>query len=359
MRLSAELRGLFAVDYTELRPRGGQILFYGRFLSDSERGYAEISRRFAGHGFTPTAQVKDGRHLLVAIPGLISAARAGNPLINLLLFVITVFTTLAAWSFMSGGSLYIALLSGDLDRAWEAVLLAAPFTMTLLGILGVHELGHYLAARWHGVAASLPYFIPLPFIGLGTLGAFISIKSPIHNRKALFDIGVSGPLAGFAVALPLLFVGLTLSREVPLFASGLTLNLLGSSLLVDGILNLFYDLPANRTLALHPVFFAAWLGLLLTGMNLLPLGQLDGGHVAYAWLGRYGHWLAIGMFGLLLAAGYLLSTMWYIWAFFVLMSGLRHGPTLNDVTPLDGRRQLIGFAALLLFLLTIVPVPFR
>jgi len=205
----------------------------------------------------------------------------------------------------------------------------------------------------------LPYFIPLPFIGLGTLGAFISIKSPIHNRKALFDIGVSGPLAGFAVALPLLFVGLTLSREVPFFASGLTLNLLGSSLLVDGIVNLFYSLPANRTLALHPVFFAAWLGLLLTGMNLLPLGQLDGGHVAYAWLGRYGHWLAMVMFVLLLAAGYFLSTMWYIWAFFVLMSGLRHAPTLNDVTPLDGRRRLIGFAALLLFLLTIVPVPFR
>jgi membrane-associated protease RseP (regulator of RpoE activity) len=359
MRLSAELRDLFAVDFAELRPRGGQILFYGRFLSDSEASYAEISRRFAGHGFTPTAQVKDGRHLIVAIPGLIPKARAGNPLINLLLFVATVFTTLAAWSFMSGGSLYAALLSGDLDRIREAALLAAPFTMTLLGILGVHELGHYLAARWHGVAASLPYFIPLPFIGLGTLGAFISIKSPIHSRRALFDIGVSGPLAGFTVALPLLFVGLTLSREVPFFASGLTLNLLGSSLLVDGIVNLFYDLPSNRTLALHPVFFAAWLGLLLTGMNLLPLGQLDGGHVAYAWLGRYGHWLAVITFLLLLAAGYFLSTMWYVWAFFVLISGLRHAPTLNDVTPLDGRRQLIGFAALLLFLLTIVPVPFR
>lgn len=359
LKLQAELYDLFTVEEVGLRPGKQSIAFVGRFLGDSERGYNEISRRFAVHGYTPTAHVENGRHILVAMPGLIPKGKTGNPLINLLMFVATVFTTLAAWSAISGGGLYGAILDGDMARTQDAMIAAAPFAMTLLGILGVHELGHYIAARYHRVDASLPYFIPLPFIGLGTLGAFISIKSPIQNRKVLFDVGVSGPLAGFAVALPLLFVGLFLSSEAPFFASGLTLQLLGPSILVDGVVNLFYDLPANRTLLLHPVFFAAWLGLLLTGMNLLPVGQLDGGHVSYALLGRYAHWLAVATFLGLMAAGYYLSSMWYVWAFFVLISGLRHAPTLNDVTRPDPLRQFIGLAALALFILTIVPTPFR
>lgn len=359
LQLRAELHDLFAVEQMGVKPGTESIAFAGRFLTDSEQGYKEISRRFAAYGYTPTAHHEGGRHILVAMPGLIPKGRVGNPLINLLLFVATVFTTLAAWSAISGSGLYGAILSGDMAGAERAVIAAAPFTMTLLGILGVHELGHYIAARYHRVDASLPYFIPLPFIGLGTLGAFISIKSPIQNRKVLFDVGVSGPLAGFVVALPLLFVGLYLSNEAPLFTSGLTLQLLGPSLMVESVINLFYDLPANRTLVLHPVFFAAWLGLLLTGMNLLPVGQLDGGHVSYALLGRYAHWLAVATFMGLLAAGYFLSSMWYVWAFFVLMSGLRHTPTLNDITRPDPARQIVGLAALLLFVATIVPMPFR
>jgi membrane-associated protease RseP (regulator of RpoE activity) len=358
LQLRAELYDLFAVEETAIRPGKQPIAFIGRFLGDSERGYKEISRRFAAYGYTPTAHVENGRHILVALPGLIPQAKRDNPLINLLMFVATVFTTLAAWSAMSNGGLYEAILEGDMARAQAAFIAAAPFTMTLLGILGVHELGHYLAARYHQVDASLPYFIPLPFIGLGTLGAFISIKSPMQNRKVLFDVGVSGPLAGFVVALPLLLAGLYWSSAVPFFASGLTLQRLGTSLLVDGLVNLFHDLPATQTLSLHPVFFAAWLGLLLTGMNLLPAGQLDGGHVSYALFGRYAHWLAVATFLGLIAAGYYLSFMWYVWAFFVLISGLRHAPTLNDVTRPDSLRQLIGLAALALFILTIVPIPF-
>jgi membrane-associated protease RseP (regulator of RpoE activity) len=359
-RLRSELHGLFMVE--DVAVKSDVIVFSGRFQGESERSYAEISRRFAVYSYTPTAEIRDGRHHLVALPGVIKPQPTGNPLVNLALLATTIFTTLAAWSFIStfsaGDNLYAAILAGDREAAWQAVRLALPFTMTLLGILGVHELGHYLAARWHGVSASLPYFIPLPLIGLGTLGAFISIKSPIQNRKALFDIGVSGPFAGFLVALPLLFIGLTLSEAAPLFSSGLTLQTLGSSLFVDVLVNLFYDLPANQTLSLHPIFFAAWLGLLLTGMNLLPVGQLDGGHVSYALFGRYAHWLAVVTFLGLLVAGYLLTPMWYIWAFFVLISGLRHGPTLNDVTSPDVGRRLLGAAAAILFITTIVPTPF-
>jgi membrane-associated protease RseP (regulator of RpoE activity) len=280
-------------------------------------------------------------------------------MVNILLLLATIVTRLAAGASMRGEDLFGALASGNLPFITEIALIGAPFSVTLLAILGVHELGHYVAARWHGVAASLPYFIPLPFAGLGTLGAFIALKSPMKDRRVLFDIGLAGPLAGFVVALPLLAVGLMLSPEVPGLSGGLTLQALGSSVLVSGVVDWLREIPPGSTLALHPVFFAAWLGLLLTSVNLLPVGQLDGGHVAYALLGRWGHGLALLTFVALIAAGALVSTMWYIWAFFVMLGGLRHPPTMNDLTPLTPFRWFLGLVALLLFMLTIVPAPFR
>ena len=247
---------------------------------------------------------------------------------------------------------------GVTNAAGANIASGLPFALALLSILGVHELGHYVAARAHGVVATLPYFIPMPFGGLGTLGAFISLKSPLKNRKVLFDIGLAGPVAGFLVAMPLLLAGLWLSQPVPSFMPGLTLRNAGSSLLVDWMVSVFYPLPAGRTLAMHPIFFAAWFGLLITGINLLPIGQLDGGHIAYALFGRRAHSLALVTFVLLLIAGTFLSYNWYVWAFFVLLGGLRHPAPLNNVTPLDPKRKLVGWLSILLFFLIIIPTPF-
>jgi membrane-associated protease RseP (regulator of RpoE activity) len=203
----------------------------------------------------------------------------------------------------------------------------------------------------------------LPVIGFGTLGAFINLKSPMKNRKVLFDIGLAGPIAGFLVAVPLMLIGLYLSSEnyVPAgyFGPGWTLERLGSSAMVNVFLDVIVDVPPGRTLLIHPIFFAAWLGFFLTGINLLPVGQLDGGHAAYALLGRRAHVVAIITFFLLILAGAFLSVNWFVWAFFIMISGLRHPPPMNDITDPGIPRKLIGLLAIILFVLIVTPVPFR
>lgn len=357
-RLHGELLGLFQVRQTSSNANGQVITFNGQWLHDAEVGYGEIERRFQAQGFTALLRRRKGEDFIIAVEGVAERGRTGNPLINVLLLLATIATTLAAGANLSGQSLVAALREGSPLALAGAMLSGLPFAIALLSILGVHELGHYVAARVHGVTATLPYFIPMPFGGLGTLGAFISLRSPLKNRKVLFDIGLAGPVAGFLVALPLLLVGLWLSPTAPYFMPGLTLQNAGSSILVDWMVSLFNPIPAGRTLAMHPIFFAAWFGLLITGINLLPVGQLDGGHVAYALFGRRAHTLALIVFVLLLLAGAVLSFNWYVWAFFVLLGGLRHPPPLNDVTPLNPERKLIGWLTVLLFFLITVPAPF-
>lgn len=359
--LQAELYGLFDVHDVRLQRRGpAEIVFTGRYLGVGQDGfYDEMRRRFQRYGYTPLLRHEDSSDLVLVIHGVISEGRTGNPLVNVLLFVLTVFTTLAAGAELAGqGGLMRALVAGDLAAASRLALVGAPFSGTLLAILGVHEFGHYAAARWHRVTATLPYFIPMPVGGLGTLGAFISVRSPMKNRTVLFDIGLAGPIAGFAVAVPLLVAGILLSEPVRVSTEGLTQLTLGNSILVSVIEGLFSSTQPEQTLALHPVYFAAWLGLLITGINLLPMGQLDGGHVAYALFGRAAHHVARGTLLLLITAGLVLSSMWLIWAMFALFSGLHHPPPLNDIAPLDGGRRLLGFSTIALFFLIIVPIPF-
>jgi membrane-associated protease RseP (regulator of RpoE activity) len=199
-------------------------------------------------------------------------------------------------------------------------------------------------------------------VGIGTLGAFIQIKSPMTNRKVLFDIGLAGPYAGLLVAIPMLLLGLMLSLDdvVPVFAHGWTLEQIGLSFFIEGLVQLFTDLPAGSTLRLDPIFFAAWLGFFLTALNLLPAGQLDGGHAAYAILGRAAHGLAYVVVLLLIVVGaFLGSANWYVWAFFILLSGLRHPPPLNDITDVGLPRKVIGVFTIVLFILIFTPVPFQ
>jgi hypothetical protein len=357
--LASELEGLFQVSGVHVRGRDEQITFVGHF-EQRPGGYDELRQRFQAYGYTPLLRRGQQQDLLVALEGVIEEGRTGNPLLNVLLLVVTTMTTLAAGAAMRGqDGLFAALLAGEAGKALRLAVAGAPFTATLLGILGVHELGHYLAARYHGVRATLPYFIPMPVGGLGTLGAFISVRSPMKNRTVLFDIGLAGPLAGFVVALPLLVGGLLLSEAVPSYTQGLTLNTLGNSLLVKGVTAVFVELPARQTLALHPVYFAAWFGILITGINLLPIGQLDGGHVAYALFGDQAHHVARGTLVLLLVAGVALSSTWLLWALFVLFGGLHHPPPLNNISEVNRPRQWLGIATIMLFFLIITPVPFR
>lgn len=358
--LRSELHGLFNVNDVQLRSRGeGQIAFTGHYPHESDAAYEEIRERFQALGYTPLLRREKEHDELLAFKGVIGEVKTGNPLVNVLLLLATILTTLAAGAALSGDNTFFrSLLTGKLAELWAATRLGAPFAVTLLGILGVHEFGHYIAARLHGVAATLPYFIPMPLGGLGTLGAFISVRSPMKNRTVLFDIGLAGPLAGFVVAVPLLVVGLLMSDPAPLFTREMTLHSLGSSILVDFIVALVTDMQPGQTLLVHPVFFAAWLGVLITGINLLPIGQLDGGHVAYGLFGRAAHHLARGTFLLLIVAGFTLSSTWFVWAVFVLFGGLHHPPPLNDISGLNRPRQIAGLATFLLFFLIITPAPF-
>lgn len=360
--LRQELQDLFHVRDVQLRAADhpdGEIIFTGRYPHDDDAAYEEIRERFQEVGYTPLLRREKDHDELLAFKGVVGSGRTGNPLVNVALLLATILTTLAAGAALAGDNTFFrSLLVADARGVLAAARLGAPFAITLLGILGVHEFGHYVAARLHGVTATLPYFIPMPVGGLGTLGAFISVRSPMKNRTVLFDIGLAGPIAGFVIALPLLVLGIYLSEPVPAFTRALTLQELGSSVLVDYIISLVAELGNGETLLLHPVFFAAWFGVLITAINLLPIGQLDGGHVAYGLLGRNAHQLARGSLLLLIVAGVVLSPTWLLWAVFVLFGGLHHPPPLNDITGLNRPRQIAGILTAALFFLIITPAPF-
>jgi membrane-associated protease RseP (regulator of RpoE activity) len=272
------------------------------------------------------------------------------------LFLATVFTTLwagayatktrplqGAWSF----------LSEDPSVLWRGI----PFAGTLLGILVIHELGHYVLSRIHGVPASLPLFIPGPPHFVGTFGAIIRMRGPILNRKALFDIGVAGPIAGFLVAVVALFIGMGWSQIVS--AQGLFGLHLGEPLLLQFVSWLVLGpVPAGHDIVLHPVAFAAWFGLFVTSLNLIPIGQLDGGHVAYAMWGNRQRKIAIAAIPILMFLGFVGWPGWFLWAALAGVLGLAHPPVQDPGTALGRTRVWIGWLAVAIFVLTFAPTPF-
>jgi membrane-associated protease RseP (regulator of RpoE activity) len=273
--------------------------------------------------------------------------------INLVLFVVTMITTTAVGALYSDGlpdNLWDFVLGGFL-KGWV-------FSVPLMLILLVHEMGHYLTGRFRRLDVTPPYFLPAP-PPLGTFGAFIKIRSPITNRRVLVEVGASGPLAGAAVAIPLLFLGLSMSRISPGAAPDQGFSL-GSSLILElsSVIS-FGHLTSNITVMLHPTALAAWFGLFVTAMNLLPIGQLDGGHVVYALFGpRVAGYVSLGMFGLLIPMGILVWPGWLVFGALAFFLGLRHPPPLDPYMPLDRSGRRIGWAALVLFFLTFIPVPF-
>ena len=234
------------------------------------------------------------------------------------------------------------------------------YSLTILAILGAHELGHYLACRYYGISASLPYFLPVPFPLTGTAGAFIRIRQPITSKRALFDIGIAGPLAGFAIAVPALVIGMMMSRVVAL-PSDFTGVSLGEPLLFKAVSWLVWGTPPETaSINMHPMAFAAWFGLLATALNLIPIGQFDGGHIAYAALGRHAHKVTIVavLFAVSLSV---YSSSWVVWT--VLAIGLlfafgwRHPSVWDETEPLDPARLWLALLALVILVLCFTPAP--
>lgn len=357
-QLRAEVEGLLHI--ADIRPsgRGDSVEFAGRLQRDAESVFNRLREPFRRLGYTPIMRREtDGTDIIVAQRGVPRISRL-RPGLNVVLLGLTLLTTLffgAAFADVNPvRALAAAVNGGQWEGLLEVLLAGTPFALSLLFILGVHEMGHFVAAKLHRVDVTLPYFIPVPF-GLGTLGAFIQMKSPVENRKALFDVGLAGPLAGFVVAVPLMIFGLMTSAVAPAAGAG---GALGKSLLVEWLVNVFAPHPAGTMLNLSPVAIAAWFGLLITGLNLLPMGQLDGGHIAYAVLGNLARPVATASFIGLLLLGWQVWSGWYTWAFFALITGLRHPQPLNDITPLDGGRRLLGFLTLILFFLLVTLRPF-
>jgi hypothetical protein len=362
--LRRELLDLFALqDVTMDWPQPGFVRFRGRFMCSLADCFDELRARFERHGFTPNVR-REGmlsenaglptgfagasdEVVLLAMPAVFDPGPS-RWIINLVLFLLTIVTTLFA------GALHEPGFTGtELWLGW-------PFSLSILLILGAHELGHYFAARYHKVPVTLPYFIPMLSI-IGTLGAFIRLKAPMKNRRAMLDIGVAGPLAGLVFAVPLLIWGLLISEVGPLPEGGYMLE--GNSILYATIKVLLFGqmLPSGGIdVSLSQVAWAGWVGLLVTGLNLFPVGQLDGGHVAYVLFGRRArqlYWPVI--FGLVLLAVLTQTLMWGIWVALLFFFGRYHAEPLDSVTPLDGRRRAIAVFTLLLFFFVFVPIPLR
>lgn len=268
--------------------------------------------------------------------------------LHIFLFLCTLVTTTLAGAMQNGVE--------PLSSPWE-IYSGLPFAATLMTILLVHEMGHYLMSRYHGVQATLPYFIPAPSF-IGTFGAFIQMKSPPPDRRSLFDVAAAGPLAGLVLAIPAVIVGLRLSAISPdEKAGGIAL---GSSLLFSFLSQITLGiLPDEVNIVMHPIGFAGWIGLLVTAMNLLPVGQLDGGHVIYALFGKRYIWVSRAALVAILSLGFLRWwDGWLIWGLLLLFMRLRHPPPLDPYTSLDPKRKIMGWLMLAIFAITFIPIPF-
>ena len=269
--------------------------------------------------------------------------------IHVILFLATLLTTTLAGTFQAGVNPF---------ADWRLLVRGLPFSMTLMSILLVHEMGHFVVSRWHGVEATPPYFIPGPPFLIGTFGAFIRMRTPT-NRTALFDVGAAGPWAGFLIAIPAVLYGLAHSEVRPLVGAEPVGITLGNSVVFGLLTKLALHVsPQDVTIVLHPVALAGWFGLFVTFLNLLPVGQLDGGHVIYALLGRAHRWVARLSLVTIVGLAMLGWKGWAMWAVLVVVIGLDHPPTLDD-RPLDPRRRIAAWLTIALFFATFMAVPIQ
>jgi membrane-associated protease RseP (regulator of RpoE activity) len=351
---SGEFAALVApvVDVRRAYAEGGVSIVEGQLRAEPAHAFTSLERLLSSRNITPLLEDRGRQGVrVVALPLAVDRElRRRSPVtVNILLFLATIVTTIWAGALHQGVNLFT-----EPGR----FMVGVPYAAALLAILGVHEFGHYFTARRHGVDVTLPYFIPVP-MGLGTFGAFIQIKSLIKTRRAVFDIGIAGPLAGLVVALPALYFGLRGAAPLP-DASHATGVDSGSSLL----LALIYRFAnggelGDAVIRLSPMAFAGWIGLFITALNLMPVGQLDGGHIAYGLFGqRRARQVGIGAFFVMIALGFTVWPGLLTWALMIaLIAGFSHMPALDDVTPVDGKRFVLAAVALAVLVLTIMPLP--
>lgn len=345
------------------------IAFHCRVNEETLEENFELLRNMLKPDYIPVLTYEGGEHIIYVTRK--PRVKYKGIKVNFILLILTLITTITA-----GSMLWVtydaarAGQSGSEINVWirmfspENLLFGALFfSLPLLAILGTHETAHYLMAKRHGVAASLPFFIPMPpfIMPLGTLGAVISMREPIPNKKALMDIGAAGPIGGLIVAIPVTIIGLYLTKvfdvEALPYESGGTI--LYSPLLLIGLSRAF---PMESGLLAHPTYFAGWVGILVTALNLLPAGQLDGGHIVRALFGNKTKYIGIATVIIILFMGFLLGYYGYVLLIVIIMvlgGGLSHPPPLNDVTKLDKKRVMVGVVALIVFVVSFHPAPIQ
>ena len=336
---------------------GSVIVFRGDLTTTPASAVDRLVDRFQPHGYTPFIK-HDDRGITVQAWPLAHVVERPRIAVNLVLFALTCVTTLLAGAlFFVGSPTFDALRTAELPLPLR-FLSGIPFAVPLLAILATHEFGHYFTARLYRASVSLPYFIPAPppFL-FGTLGAVIRMKSPARDRNSLFDIAAAGPIAGLVIAIPAMFLGLEWSTLAP---PSDQVMLFGDSLLRRFLVYLqFGAIPDGLVVHTHPMADAAWAGFFVTALNLFPVGQLDGGRIAYALFGA--RHLLVGRLtfvALIALAAITWSPNWLVWAALIFfLVGFGHQPPLDDVTPLSGSRRLAGALCLLLLILLIPPIP--
>ena len=334
--------------------------FYCRIDKDTlEEKFDALRKSLSEKGYIPMLRYDKGEHIIYIVKKPKKKER--SIWINISLLIAVIITTILTGSILHIGYSDIWSIPNitDVININNLFYGAVLFSLPLMSILLIHEMGHYFISKKHGISTSLPYFLPIPPIlpsfNIGTFGALIHSRDPMPNKKALFDVGLAGPLAGFLIAIPITAIGIYTAKIVPI----LSLDQLPSgqavfspSFLIDILSRLILDIPEGFTIDMNPILFAGWVGLLLTSINLLPAGQLDGGHIFRAVLGekqKYAGWIAIFI---------MILTGWWFFAFIIIfMMGMMHPPPLNDDTEIDIKRKLLFFVALAILILCYIPFP--
>ncbi len=344
-RIQEDLAGLFAVQEWHADATG--VSFYGRFLRDSRTVFELARERLEPWGLVPL--LRRGRGvMLLRVAAFREPPQRKWPWVQCLLFLATVVSTTIAGTLLQGENPFVGL----------NLVKGIPFSFTMLAILGMHELAHYITGRHHGAAVAAPYFIPAPTL-FGTMGAVISMRSPYRDRRSLIDIGISGPITSFVLATVATGVGFHLSSVVQVAETASRWGF-GSSIMTMWLVRLVLgEIPEGSTVMMHPVALAGWFGLLITGINLLPVGQLDGGHISYALLGK--RYLLAGKIAAAAVAGLGLAVGFGGWIFFGVVVSLvvefRHPLPLDDVTEPERWRKAMGCVAIVILILSFVPLP--
>ena len=387
-------------DVTAGEPKEWIARYRGHLLNeeDSLAAYDQLAQAVRPYNLTPLFRKEKGGKQLIYLVQSPAVPRLGsNLIVNVFLFILTFFSMMLMGVDVPPDAIP-ARDSSPILFLFQHILTGWPFAVSMMGILFAHEMGHYLMCRYYRVPATLPFFIPAPLISpLGTLGAFIAMRGIPRNKRVLFDVGVAGPLAGVIIAIPVLFIGLSLSQLGPIghaapgtsgLLEGNSIFYLFSKYLVFGKLLpepvsmgglspavywLRYFLTAQPIpfngldVQLNPVALAGWAGLLVTALNLVPVGTLDGGHVAYGLFGEKARRIFPIAIGALIALSFLPSLLtlslgafnlsWLLWVFILFWLGNVRTQPLDDITPLDGKRRALGFAMLLIFVLLFTPIP--